>query len=42
MKRQPAEKWSQLETDKFYLALQIFGTDFMMIERVFEGERSRE
>lgn len=42
MKRQPAEKWRVEETEKFYLALQIFGTDFSMIERVFEGERSRE
>ena len=42
MKRQPAEKWRVEETDKFYLALQIFGTDFSMIEKVFQGERSRE
>ena len=35
MKRQPAEKWKPEETRKFYLALQIFGTDFSLIERVF-------
>lgn len=42
MKRQPAEKWRPEETEKFNMALQIFGTDFSMIEKVFNGERSRE
>lgn len=41
MKRQPAEKWKPEETEKFYLALQIFGTDFSLIEKIF-GSRSRE
>jgi hypothetical protein len=38
----PAEKWKAEETDKFYMALQILGTDFTMIERLFEGVRTRE
>ena len=42
MKRQPAEKWKAEETERFYDALQVFGTDFSMIERVFTGLRSRE
>eukprot|EP00347_Sterkiella_histriomuscorum_P011109 403373722 len=42
MKRQPAEKWKPEETKKFYMALQIFGTDFSLIEKVFNQERSRE
>lgn len=42
MTRQPAEKWKPEETQKFFSALQIFGTDFTMIEKVFNGERSRE
>ena len=42
MKRQPAEKWKPEETQKFYMALQIFGTDFSLIEKVFNHQRSRE
>ena len=40
--RQPAEKWKPEETEKFFMALQIIGTDFSMIERIFDGQRSRE
>lgn len=40
--RQPAEKWKPEETEKFFMALQIIGTDFTMIERIFEGQRTRE
>ena len=42
MKRQPAEKWKVEETSKFYMALQIFGTDFSLIEKVFDQQRTRE
>ena len=41
-KQQPTEKWKPEDTQKFYLALQIFGTDFSMIEKVFNQERTRE
>jgi hypothetical protein len=37
LNRQPAEKWKPEETEKFFMALQIIGTDFSMIERIFEG-----
>jgi Myb DNA-binding like len=37
-----AKKWTQHETDKFFMALQVFGADFTMIAKVFAGERSRE
>ncbi len=36
------EKWNEEDTQKFYMALSIFGTDFSMIERVFNEERNRE
>ena len=42
MKRQQSEKWKPEETDKFFMALQIFGTDFSLIENIFEGKRTRE
>jgi hypothetical protein len=42
LNRQPAEKWKPEETEKFFMALQIIGTDFSMIERIFEGQRTRE
>jgi hypothetical protein len=35
MKRQQSEKWKLDETEKFFLALQIFGTDFTLIEKIF-------
>lgn len=31
-KKEHCEKWSSEETEKFYVALQMFGTDFSMIE----------
>jgi hypothetical protein len=37
-----AKKWTEQETSKFLMALQVFGTDFTMISRVFSGERTRE
>lgn len=39
--RTKAEKWRPEETDKFFMALQVFGTDFSMIEKLF-ADRSRE
>ena len=39
--RTKAEKWRAEETDKFFMALQVFGTDFSMIEKLF-ADRSRE
>ena len=39
--RTKAEKWRSEETDKFFMALQVFGTDFSMIEKLF-ADRSRE
>lgn len=42
MKRLPSEKWKLEETEKFYLALSIFGTDFSLIEQVFKNDRTRE
>jgi hypothetical protein len=42
MKRQPSEKWRPEETKKFFMALQIFGTEFSIIEQLFDGKRSRE
>jgi hypothetical protein len=40
--RQPSEKWKPEETQKFYKALQIFGTDFSLIEKVFNKSRTRD
>ena len=37
-----AKKWNEAETDKFFMALQVFGADFTMVAKVFGGERSRE
>lgn len=39
--REKAERWLEEETEKFYRALQIFGTDFSVIERLIPG-RSRK
>lgn len=41
MKRQQSEKWKAEETEKFYMALTLFGTDFSLIEKVFDEKRSR-
>eukprot|EP00349_Pseudokeronopsis_sp_Brazil_P003902 CAMPEP_0202964472 /NCGR_PEP_ID=MMETSP1396-20130829/8559_1 /ASSEMBLY_ACC=CAM_ASM_000872 /TAXON_ID= /ORGANISM="Pseudokeronopsis sp., Strain Brazil" /LENGTH=204 /DNA_ID=CAMNT_0049686605 /DNA_START=257 /DNA_END=868 /DNA_ORIENTATION=+ len=41
----PKKKWSAAETQQFFMALSIFGTDFTMIERIFENsgtKRNRE
>jgi hypothetical protein len=36
-----SEKWSGTEVEKFHMALSLFGTDFSMIENVFDGQRTR-
>ena len=43
MKREidPCERWSKADTDKFLAGLQLFGTDFGMIETLFAGKRTR-
>ena len=40
-RREKAEKWLPEETEKFYKALQIFGTDFSIIMKLLPG-RSRK
>jgi len=35
------EKWKTEDTEKFYMALQIWGTDYQMIEMAFQGQRNR-
>ena len=40
-KRDATDRWSKEDTNKFYKALQLIGTDFGLIESLFEGKRSR-
>eukprot|EP00743_Colponemidia_sp_Colp-15_P006873 GILK01007416.1.p1 GENE.GILK01007416.1~~GILK01007416.1.p1 ORF type:complete len:367 (+),score=54.06 GILK01007416.1:83-1183(+) len=40
IKRTPNNRWTDEETDKFYAAIQQYGTDFSMIEKVI-GNRNR-
>lgn len=40
-KKEKSEKWLPEETEKFYKALQIFGTDFSIIMKLLPG-RSRK
>ena len=40
--KQRSEKWSKDETEKFYKALQIFGTDFSMIEKLLPNRSRRQ
>ena len=35
------DRWSMEDTQKFYKALQLFGTDFEMIRILFEEQRTR-
>mmetsp|Transcript_36151 Transcript_36151/g.35105 ORF Transcript_36151/g.35105 Transcript_36151/m.35105 type:complete len:153 (+) Transcript_36151:476-934(+) len=45
VERNQSDKWSGEETQQFFMALSIFGTDFTMIEKVFEKnkvKRTRE
>ena len=37
----PCERWSKEDTDKFFAGLQLFGTNFGMIETLFDGKRTR-
>ena len=37
----PCERWSKEDTDKFFAGLQLFGTNFGMIESLFDGKRTR-
>ena len=39
--RDSTDRWSAEDTKKFYLALQLMGTDFGLIETLFEGKRTR-
>jgi len=32
LKRLPSEKWKPEETEKFFMALRLFGTDFSLVE----------
>lgn len=40
-KRDATDRWTKQETEKFYMALQLMGTDFGLIESLFKGERTR-
>ena len=37
----PCERWSKEDTEKFFAGLQLFGTNFGMIETLFDGKRTR-
>ncbi|KAK4991709.1 hypothetical protein LTR66_006485 [Elasticomyces elasticus] len=37
-----ADRWDDEETDRFYDALRMFGTDFAMISRMFPGRNRRQ
>ena len=39
--RDSTDRWSKQDTEKFYMALQLMGTDFGLIETLFEGKRTR-
>mgnify|MGYP001626826552 CR=1 FL=1 len=39
--REATDRWSKEDTNKFYCALQLMGTDFSLIETLFEGKRTR-
>lgn len=41
-KRAKAEKWSASDTEKFFNALQQFGTDFSLIEKLFTNRSRRQ
>ena len=40
-KRDNSDRWKADETVTFYKGLKMFGTDFGMIETLFEGTRTR-
>jgi len=37
MNKEASDRWSKEDTLKFYKGLQLFGTDFGMIETLFRG-----
>ena len=39
--KKSTDRWSKQDTQKFYMALQLFGTDFEMIKTLFEDKRTR-
>ncbi|KAI5303544.1 Transcription factor TFIIIB component B, partial [Ascosphaera atra] len=41
-KRTKAESWDEALTDLFYRGLRMFGTDFMMISKMFPGRNRRQ
>ncbi len=41
-RREAAIKWEEAETEKFYNALRLFGTDFSLMERIFPGRTRRQ
>ena len=42
MVREASDRWNKEDLEKFYRGLQLFGTDFGMIESgVFKGRRTR-
>lgn len=42
MKRERKEAWSEELTDRFYHGLSMFGTDFMIISKLFPGRSRRQ
>ena len=41
MKRTPLSSWDEINTELFYRGLRIFGTDFDMISKMFQGKTRR-
>jgi len=41
-RKEKSEKWSLEETEKFYKALQIFGTDFSIIVKLLPGRTRKQ
>lgn len=39
--RDGTDRWSKEDTNKFHMALSLMGTDFSLIETLFEGKRTR-
>mmetsp|Transcript_17580 Transcript_17580/g.23741 ORF Transcript_17580/g.23741 Transcript_17580/m.23741 type:complete len:121 (-) Transcript_17580:1652-2014(-) len=39
--RDPTDRWSMEDTQKFYAALSLMGTDFGLIATLFQGQRTR-
>jgi transcription factor TFIIIB component B'' len=41
-KREKGDRWEAEDTDRFYEALSMFGTDFEIISRLFPGRSRRQ